>query len=103
MRTPAPAPMEPMQPGYRRNMLTVTAILISIMAALDITIVSVALPHMAGSLDAGLGEITWAMTMFTVGQAIIIGITGFLSRLLGRKRLALIAVAGFVASSVLCG
>ena len=95
--------MEPMQPGYRRNMLTVTAILISIMAALDITIVSVALPYMAGSLDAGLGEITWAMTMFTVGQAIIIGITGFLSRLLGRKRLALIAVAGFVTSSVLCG
>lgn len=92
-----------MEPGYRRNMLTVTAIFISVMAVLDLTIVSVALPYMAGSLDAGQGEITWAMTMFTVGQAIVIGITGFLSRLLGRKRLALVSVVGFVASSALCG
>jgi len=73
------------------------------MVALDLTIVSVALPYMAGSLDAGGGEISWAMTMFTIGQAIIIGITGFLSRLLGRKRLALLAVGGFVISSTLCG
>ena len=103
MTNPAPAVVEPLQPGFRRNMLTLTAIFISTMAALDLTIVSVALPYMAGSLDAGGGEIAWAVTMFTIGQAIIIGVTGFLSRLLGRKRLALLSVVGFVTSSALCG
>ena len=68
---PASAVMEPPEPGFRRNMLTLTAIFISTMAALDLTIVSVALPYMAGSLDAGGGEIAWAVTMFTIGQAIV--------------------------------
>jgi DHA2 family multidrug resistance protein len=90
-------------PGYQRNMLVVTTLLISVMATVDMSIVTVALPYMAGNLSATPDEITWVVTGFTVGQAIIIGITGHVSRLLGRKRLALVAVVGFVASSLACG
>ena len=92
-----------LEPGFRRNMLLVTVLFVAIMAALDLTIVSVALPYMAGSLSATPDEITWVVTLFGIGQALIIGITGHLSRLLGRKRLAIVAIAGFVLSSAACG
>lgn len=100
--SPAPA-LPPMAPGLARNMLLVTALSISIMAAVDMTIVSVALPYMAGNLGAGPEEITWVVTMFTCGQALIIGVTGHLSRLLGRRRLTILVVIGFVVSSMACG
>ncbi|MEA2094109.1 MAG: DHA2 family efflux MFS transporter permease subunit [Pseudomonadota bacterium] len=93
----------PMEPGFRRNLLLVTTLFVSVMAAIDMTIVTVALPYMAGSLNATPDEITWVVTMYVVGQAITIGITGHLSRLLGRKTLAIYAVCGFVSLSIACG
>ncbi len=84
-------------------MLVVTTLLVSIMATVDMSIVTVALPYMAGNLGATPDEITWVVTAFTAGQAIIIGITGHLSRLLGRKRLAIVAVVGFALMSAACG
>ncbi|NEX16877.1 MAG: hypothetical protein C1943_09675 [Halochromatium sp.] len=90
-------------PGLRRSMVLLTALMISVMAVIDMTIVSVALPYMAGNLSASPYEITWVVTMFTCGQALIIGVSGHLTRLLGRRRLALIVVTGFVLSSLACG
>ena len=92
-----------MSDAASKTPLLLATLFVSVIAALDLTIVSVALPYMSGSLSATPDTITWVVTMFTVGQALVIGATGLLSRLLGRKRLALIAVAGFVASSAACG
>ncbi len=90
-------------PGFQRNMIIATTLFVALMASIDLTIVTVALPYMAGSLNATPDDITWVVTMFAVGQAIVIGITGHLSRLLGRKVLVLTAVIGFTLSSVACG
>ena len=95
--------IQPLEPGFRRTMLLVSMLFVAVMAALDLTIVSVALPYMAGGLNATPDEITWVVTLFAIGQAIVIGITGHLSRLFGRKRLAIISVVGFVLSSAACG
>lgn len=95
--------VKPLEPGFFRTMLLVSMLFVAVMAALDLTIVAVALPYMAGGLNATPDEITWVVTLFTVGQAIVIGITGHLSRLLGRKRLAIIAVLGFILTSAACG
>ena len=95
--------IKPLPPGFQRTMIVVTALFISLMAAIDLTIVAVALPYMAGSLNATADEVTWVVTMFAVGQAVVIGTTGHLSRLLGRKTLIFIAVIGFVGSSAACG
>jgi MFS transporter, DHA2 family, multidrug resistance protein len=95
--------MAALPPGFGRTMLLVTTLLVSVMAALDLTIVSVALPYMAGGLNATPDTITWVVTMYTVGQALTVGVTGLFSRRLGRKRLAAIAVVGFVGSSAFCG
>ncbi len=84
--------------------LTAIAVMSSaVMQLLDTTVVNVSLPHMAGSLSSSVNEATWVLTSYLVANAIILPITGWLASVLGRKRLLLVAVAGFTLSSVLCG
>jgi len=77
--------------------------LATVMVILDMTIVNVALPHMMGSLGATADQITWVLTAYIVMEAIFIPMSGFLAARLGRRRLMLISIAGFVAASALCG
>jgi len=73
------------------------------MQLLDTTIVNVALPHMRGELGANADQISWVLTSYLVSAAIFMPLTGYFSDVLGRKRFLLICIAGFVASSALCG
>ncbi|MEI6667247.1 MAG: DHA2 family efflux MFS transporter permease subunit [Acidobacteriota bacterium] len=73
------------------------------MVVLDSTIVNVSLPHIAGSLSATIEETTWALTTYLAANAVILPITGWLATFFGRKRLLLLSVVGFTATSVLCG
>src|SRR5262252_3278193 len=73
------------------------------MEVLDTTVVNVSLPHIAGNLSASIDEATWALTSYLVANAIILPMTGWLASLFGRKRLLMASVAGFTASSFLCG
>jgi len=47
----------------------------------DTSVVNVSLDHIRGSLSAGIDESTWTITSYLVSNAIIIPITGWLSRL----------------------
>ena len=69
----------------------------------DMSVVNVALDHIRGSLSAGIDESTWTITTYLVSNAIIIPITGWLSRVFGRKVYLLFSIALFTASSLLCG
>jgi DHA2 family multidrug resistance protein len=71
--------------------------------ALDTTIANVALPHVAGSLSASQDQITWVLTSYMVGTAIMTPLSGWLAAKIGRKQLFLISIVAFVAVSVLCG
>ncbi len=73
------------------------------MVILDMTIVNVTLPHMMGALGATSDQVTWVLTSYIVAEAIGIPLTGYLAQRLGRKRLMLISVTGFIAASALCG
>src|ERR1700704_3340948 len=84
-------------------LLTACTMLATIMQALDTTIANVALPYMQGSLSASIDQINWVLTSYIVAAAIATPVTGFLGARCGRKRLFLVAVAGFTAASVLCG
>jgi len=77
--------------------------LATFMEVLDTTVVNVSLPHIAGSLSASIDEATWALTSYLVANAIILPITGWLARTLGRKRLLIWSVTGFTCASFLCG
>jgi len=77
--------------------------LAAFMEVLDISIANVALPHIAGELSASLDESTWVLTSYLVTNAIVMPISGWLSNRFGRKRFFLTCIAGFAASSLLCG
>lgn len=77
--------------------------LATVMQVLDTTIANVALPHMQGSLSATQDQIAWVLTSYIVAAAIMTPPTGWLAARFGQKRLLLAAVAGFTATSVLCG
>ena len=86
-----------------RGLIALSAMLATIMQALDTTIANVALPHMQGSLSAAQDQIAWVLTSYIVAAAIATPLTGWLAGRFGRKRLFLIAVGGFTLTSVLCG
>ncbi|MGD8673286.1 MAG: MFS transporter, partial [Thiogranum sp.] len=86
-----------------RWLLSVAVMLATVMVILDMTIVNVALPHMMGSLGANADQITWVLTAYIVMDAIFIPMSGFLATRLGRRRLMLISIGGFVVASALCG
>ena len=73
------------------------------MEVLDTSIANVSLQHIAGTMAASLDESTWVLTSYLVSNAVILPISGWLSRVIGRKRFYMICVAVFGASSLLCG
>ena len=83
--------------------VAVTVMLPTFMEIMDTSVVNVSLPHIQGSLNAGLDEVTWVLTSYLVSNAIIIPISGWLSGVFGRKRYLLFSVFLFVGSSILCG
>jgi MFS transporter, DHA2 family, multidrug resistance protein len=85
-----------------RPAITACIILAVIMQALDTTIANVALPYMQGSVSASADQINWVLTSYIVAAAIMTPPSGFLANRFGRKRVLMVAVAGFVAASVLC-
>jgi MFS transporter, DHA2 family, multidrug resistance protein len=86
-----------------RALISLSIMLATIMQTLDSTIANVALPHMQGSLSASQDQITWVLTSYIVAAAIATPSTGWLCDRFGRKRIFIIAVAGFTVASALCG
>src|SRR5216117_254623 len=87
----------------RKWLITCSVMLVTVMQILDTSVTNVALPHMQGSLSAGVEEMSWIITSFLAANAIIIPATGWLSGLLGRRRFFLICTVLFTVSSFLSG
>ena len=60
------------------------------MQILDTSVTNVVLPHLQGSLSAGLDEVSWVITSYLAANAVVIPATGWLAGLFGRKRFFLI-------------
>ena len=95
--------LEQPAPVVNRPAITISIMSATIMQAIDTTIANVALPHIQGSLSAAQDQITWVLTSYLVAAAIMTPLTGWLAGAFGIKRVFLISVAGFTATSVLCG
>ena len=81
--------------------LTVT--IATFMELLDTSIANVSLPHIAGGLGRSYDEVTWVLTTYLVANAVVLPMSAWLSRVLGRKRYYIICVGLFTAASLLCG
>jgi MFS transporter, DHA2 family, multidrug resistance protein len=91
------------QPKANPWIITASVMLATFMEVLDTTIVSVALPHIAGSLSATTDEATWVITSYLVSNAIVLPASGWFARYFGRKRFLIVCIIMFTVSSFLCG
>ena len=89
--------------GYRRVIITITAILCALLEIVDTTIVNVALNDMRGSLGATLTDVAWVITAYAIANVIIIPMTSWLSKQFGRKNYFAASIIIFTFSSFLCG
>ncbi|SPO02544.1 related to DHA14-like major facilitator efflux transporter [Cephalotrichum gorgonifer] len=112
--TPQPAaaaaaadPERQSAPEASRTRLETTIIMLSLcsalfLAALDITIVTTAVPTIAAEFDSNLGY-TWIGSAFILTSGAFVPIWGKISDIWGRKPILLLATGVFWVGSLLCG
>jgi drug resistance transporter, EmrB/QacA subfamily len=89
--------------GRHRGIITLCAMIATLMQALDSTIANVALPYMQGSLSTTTDQVTWVLTSYIVAAAIMTSPVGWLASRFGRKRFFIVCLVGFTVASMLCG
>ncbi|HEU4369656.1 MAG TPA: DHA2 family efflux MFS transporter permease subunit [Methylomirabilota bacterium] len=99
----SPAPDAPAVSPAQKWAITFTVMVVAFMQILDTSVTNVILPHLQGSLSAGLDEVSWVITSYLAANAVVIPATGWLTGLFGRKRFFLICTTLFVASSFASG
>ncbi len=95
-----------MQKNFWLQKRTILALALSMLALteiIDLTIVSVALNDLMGSLGANINEISLTLTSYIVAAAIFIPLTGFVTAKYGVRKVALVSAILFGGSSILCG
>jgi EmrB/QacA subfamily drug resistance transporter len=73
------------------------------MAALDATVVNVALPHIGAEFDASVSQLQWVLTAYLLALASLILLGGALGDRFGRRKVFVIGTIWFAAASLLCG
>ncbi|MQM27999.1 MDR family MFS transporter [Glycomyces albidus] len=99
------ADAEPAPPALgrsRRNLVFVTILLGMLMAALDQTIVSTALPTIVADLG-GAGHMAWVVTSYLLAEAIASAVVGKFGDMFGRKAIFQLSAIVFVGGSALAG
>ncbi|QRR00957.1 DHA2 family efflux MFS transporter permease subunit [Dyadobacter sandarakinus] len=89
--------------GFRRVIITITAVLCALLEIVDTTIVNVALNDMRGNLGGTLSEVSWVITAYAIGNVIIVPMTSWLSQQFGRRNYFAASIIIFTVSSFLCG
>jgi DHA2 family multidrug resistance protein len=89
--------------GFRRVVITITAVLCALLEIVDTTIVNVALNDMKGSLGATLTDVAWVITAYAIANVIVIPMTSWLSQQFGRRNYFAASIIIFTVSSFLCG
>lgn len=89
--------------GLMRFLATVGISLGAFMFVLDYTVANVAIPYIAGGLATGVDQGTYVLTFFTVGNAVFLPMTGWLSNQLGLVRTYIWSLIFFTIFSAACG
>src|SRR3569833_1569668 len=89
--------------GFVCWLILIGLITAAIMEVLDTTIVTVALPQMAGNLNATTDEIAWVSTGYILTNVIVLPMTAWLAARFGRKNYLCFSIILFIVSSFFCG
>ena len=95
-------PLPPLH-GTALVLLTIAVAFSTFMEVLDMTIVNVAVPHIAGSLGVSASEGTWTISSYSLASAIMQPLTGWIARRFGEVKTFVVSVGLFVVFSMMCG
>ncbi|AYG02433.1 MFS transporter [Gryllotalpicola protaetiae] len=98
--SPARADDEPLP---RRGLVFAIVSIGLFMVSVDGTVVATALSSLQRELHAGVQWGAWTITIYSLGQVLVMPLAGKISDMYGRKRVFLAAVVLFTATSLLCG
>jgi EmrB/QacA subfamily drug resistance transporter len=90
------------QPHPRLRLIFLALMLVLLLASLDQTIVSTALPTIVGDLG-GIAHLSWVVTAYLLAATIAGPLYGKLGDLYGRKLVLQVAIVLFLIGSALCG
>src|SRR5579863_4872568 len=99
------APRRPVPPASENRSIRAifgSLMLVMLLASLDQTIVSTALPTIVGEFG-GLAHLSWIVTAYLLATTIVTPLYGKLGDLFGRKIVLQSAIVLFLAGSALCG
>ena len=99
--SPATEPVAPVLTTRQINLVFGTIMLGMLLAALDQTIVSTALPTIVGDLG-GSGHVSWVVTAYLITDTIATVLAGKFGDLFGRKLVFQLGAALFVGASLMC-
>ncbi|MEO0356969.1 MAG: MFS transporter [Pseudomonadota bacterium] len=89
-------------PPNRRHFVLIASVLASSMGFIDGTIVSIALPAMRESLNAGLFQAQWFQNAYMLFLSALILLGGAMGDRYGTSRVFRLGIIGFVIASLLC-
>jgi EmrB/QacA subfamily drug resistance transporter len=90
-------------PGYSRWWLALTILLGQVTLAFSMFAVVVALPKIMTAMSADVTSIHWVMTGFQIARTVPMPALGWLSSLVGHRRLYLAGLVVTVTSTICCG
>jgi DHA2 family multidrug resistance protein len=99
---PAPAMPTPL-PGHLLPIFTVAVAFSTFMEVLDTSIANVAVPTIAGNLAVSANKGTWVISSYGLAAAIVVPLTGWISKRFGEVRTFCVSVLLFTIASALCG
>jgi DHA2 family multidrug resistance protein len=89
--------------GIALVMLTIAIGVSSFMEILDMTIVNVSIPSIAGSMGVSPSEGTWAISSYLLAAAVVQPLAGWIGRRFGEVRTFVASNLLFIVFSALCG
>src|SRR6185312_2658748 len=98
----ATAPQPPAEHAPRVGLIFAALMLVLLLASLDQTIVSTALPTIVGDLG-GIEHLSWVVTSYLLASTVVGPLYGKLGDLYGRRIVLQTAIVIFLIGSVLCG
>jgi DHA2 family multidrug resistance protein len=100
---PLPPGEYPPLRGAALVMLSIAVGVSSFMEILDMTIVNVSIPSIAGSLGVSPSEGTWSISSYLLAAAVVQPLAGWIGRRFGEVRTFVTSILLFVVFSMICG
>src|SRR5260370_17985518 len=82
--------------------LKMVVILGAFMSILDTTIVNIAIPRLETAFGAGVNNVEWVLTGYTLAQGVAVPLVAYFTDRLGIKRLYILSPTPFNIRSALC-